>query len=316
MAATRRIAVLGPQRLRPTVDDALGALGVPSSARIATVTAGWEEREDEDQELHEHLGSRCVNLRLYERADKALREDAELRATVRWRTERLREVQELYRLRLGHALAAALELLRRAPTPNGPDLLASERGSAIEAMRALDVEHEKRVAEVRAEFVARCHPGERPSVRRQREDVEKIVEDCAALCVAGGHVAILLDVLRLFDFATLVRGKSLVCWSAGAMALSERVVLFHDNPPQGAGSAEVLESGLGLVSGLLPLPHARVRLRTDDPLRVTVFARRFRPLACIPLDEGCRVTWDGKRWHALPGTRRLSEEGVLAEVGA
>lgn len=316
MPARPPIAVLGPQRLQPTLDRALEAIGIARGERCATVTAGWEEREDEDRELHEHLGGRSVNLRLYQRSEAALHEDAELRAAVRWRTGRLRELQELYRLRLAHALDAARELFRREPSPSGPDLLAAERGGAIESLRALDAEHERRTEAVREEFVARCRPYERPSVARQHAEVERLLSDCAAVCVAGGHVAILLDLLRLFDFGKLARKKPLACWSAGAMALSERVVLFHDSPPQGEGSAELLESGLGLVKGLLPLPHARTRLRTDDPVRMLLFARRFQPLVCVPLDEGSRVTWDGRRWLALAGTRRLSPEGTLAEVSS
>ncbi len=40
------------------------------------------------------------------------------------------------------------------------------------------------------------------------------------------------------------------------MALSSRVLLFHDYPPQGAGAAEVFERGLGLVPDAVFLPHA------------------------------------------------------------
>src|SRR5262245_26842478 len=210
---SRPVVVLGPQRLRPTLNSALASLGLEGQ-RAATVTAGWEEREDEDQELHEHLWSESVNLRLYERTETALREDPELRAAVRWRTGRLRELQELYRLRLAHALAAAGELFLREPSPNGPDPWAAKRGGAIETLRALDAEHEQRVARVREEFVARCQPYERPSVRRPRLELERLVAGCSAVCVAGGHVAILLDILRLFEFGSLVEGKPLVCWSA------------------------------------------------------------------------------------------------------
>jgi len=320
MPAPPTIAVLGPQRHRPTVNAALAALGLEQSERIATVTAGWEEREDEDQELHEHLWGRSVNLKLYARSDTALREDHELRAGVRWRSERLREVQELYRIRVAHALEAARELIRREPRANGADLLAAERAGAIEALRTLDAEHERFTDAVRAEFIARWQPLERPAVVRQRAEVADVLADVPVVCVAGGHVAVLLNVLRLFDFPSLAGGRALVLWSAGAMALSERVVLFHDDPPQGQGSAEVLETGLGIVRGLLPLPHASHRLKLAEPQRVALFALRFRPLLCIPLDghspNGSRVIWDGRGWRGLAGTQKLTEEGALVEVGA
>ena len=314
------IVVLGPQRQRPNLAASLTALGLADCERIATVTAGWEERESEDQELHEHLWSRSVNLRLYERSDAALREDHELRAGVRWRTERLREVQELYRIRVTHGLAAVRELFRREPAPNGADLLGQERAGAIEALRALDAQLERAVDAIREEFIARWRPHGRAAVVRQRAEVEGVLAGCRLVCVAGGHVAILLDVLRLFDFGRLLGERALVAWSAGAMALSERVVLFHDNPPQGQGSAEVLESGLGVVRGILPLPHAKQRLELGDARRVGLLALRFKPLLCIPLDsappDGARLVFDGRGWRGIAGTQKLTEEGALVEVGS
>jgi hypothetical protein len=316
MPSSIRVVVLGPQRLQRTLAEALAAIGHRTSEPIATVTAGWEERESEDEELREHLGKRSANLRLYERADAALREDPELRAAVRWRTERLREVQELYRIRVAHALEAARELFRREPRANGADLLALERAGAIGTLRALDTEHEKLIGDIRAEFVARCRPYERPAVVRQRAEVERTLADSPVVCVAGGHVAILLDVLRLFEFPRLLGKRTLVVWSAGAMALAERVVLFHESPPEGQGSAELLDTGLGLVRGILPLPHARQRLRLDDPRRVALLALRFQPLLAIPLDEGARLEWNGKTWRGRADTRKLTGDGALAEIGA
>jgi hypothetical protein len=314
MPPSAPLAVLGPQRLRRTLGETLELMDLARSERIATVTAGWEEREGEDQELHEHLWSRSINLRLYERSDTAVREDGELRAGVRWRTERLREVQELYRIRVAHALEAARELLRREPRANSADLLAQERAGAIETLRALDAEHERIVDTIREEFAARWHPYERPAVVRQRAEVEALLDDCPVVCVAGGHVAILLDCLRLFEFPSLLGRRALVTWSAGAMALSERVVLFHESPPQGQGSAEVLETGLGVVRGLLPLPHARHRLKVHEPRRVALLTLRFRPLLAVPLDEGARLLWNGRAWRGAPGTRKLTDEGLVAEV--
>ena len=99
------------------------------------------------------------------------------------------------------------------------------------------------------------------------------------------------------------------------MALSERVVVFHDSPPHGAGDAEVLEAGLGLHRGVVALPHASKRLHLHDRLRVGLFARRFAPAACVALDPLTRIVWDGVRWKGIPGTRRLAAAGDLLEVG-
>jgi hypothetical protein len=223
-------------------------------------------------------------------------------------------VQELYRVRVAHALEAARELFRRDPSPAGPDLLALERAGAVETLRDIDRDHERRVAGVRAEFEERWRLAEREGVAAERRALARLLADCPLVCVAGGHVAILLDVLLLFDFGALVGERALACWSAGAMALSERVVLFHDDPPQGGSSAEVLEAGLGLIPRLLPLPHARTRLKLDDRARVALFALRFRPLIAAPLDERTGLVWTGRRWRALESARKMTEEGELAEI--
>jgi enterochelin esterase-like enzyme len=64
------------------------------------------------------------------------------------------------------------------------------------------------------------------------------------------------------------------------MALTERIVLFHDRAPQGPGHPEVYGSGLSVLRNLVPLPHARARLLLDDAPRMAVFARRFAPARC------------------------------------
>ena len=93
------------------------------------------------------------------------------------------------------------------------------------------------------------------------------------------------------------------------MALGELVVLFHDSPPQGAGDAEVLAAGLRAYPGVLPLPHARRRLRLADPLRVALLARRFTPLSCVALDEGARLDWNGRGWSLPAPLPWLEEDG-------
>ena len=61
-----RIILLGPQR-RPTVDAVARYHSLGVSGPVATITAGWREREPDDAELGKLLGSRDVNLRLYRR---------------------------------------------------------------------------------------------------------------------------------------------------------------------------------------------------------------------------------------------------------
>lgn len=303
------VVLLGPQRFEPTVRDAFAGLDVRGP--IAVVTAGWQERESEDDELCDHLDCEVLDLLLYRRYENVLARDPELATALRQRQEQLRERQEIYRLRLGFALEAARALMRRT---SGGGLLLEQRRAAIRTVRTLDREHLRRLRRAHAEFEAQWQPARRESVAREREEIRAILGRCAALAIAGGHVGVLLNRLRLFDVPELLGDRPLVAWSAGAMAVSERVVLFHDNPPQGAGDPEVLDAGLGLCRGVVALPHARRRLRLDDPVRVALFARRFTPATCVVLEPPARLSWDGAGWTPGPATRVLARGGSVRRM--
>ena len=49
-----------------------------------------------------------------------------------------------------------------------------------------------------------------------------------ALAIAGGHVGVLLRCLKLFGVSPPAE-LPVVAWSAGAMALTDRVVLYNDH---------------------------------------------------------------------------------------
>ncbi len=307
-----RIVLLGPQRLQPTLRDAVTSAGVRGP--LAVVTAGWEEREDEVENMEAHLGAPVVNLQLHARAERVFLEDWELAAAYARRRARLVELGALYRARLAHFLDATREL---DATTGTPDVLEAERADALRAVRELDDRQAERLEEVHREFDAEWRPLERRAVARQRIEVARLLRACPAIALAGGNVAILANRLRLFGIAELVDDRAVFAWSAGAMAAGERVVLFHDSPPRGPGYAEVFGHGLGLHRGVLPLPHARRRLRLDDPGRVARFARRFAPLRCIALDEGTGFQWDGAGWSpAAGGARVLTAGGTVEEIRA
>ncbi|MDX1502937.1 MAG: hypothetical protein R3325_11300 [Thermoanaerobaculia bacterium] len=302
----RVIAVLGPQRLQPTVATVADSLEI--ARPIALVTAGWQERESEDEELRQHLGEGSPNLELYRRAIELAEDDEELAAAYRERQSRLRYLQELYRVRLGHLLDAARELLARR---DEAEALERERDEAIATVRDLDRRHLERVDAVHAEFEERYRPSERTRVARHRREIAELLAPCSALAVAGGHVAGLLNRMRLFGVLELLGPKPILAWSAGAMALASRIVLFHDHPPQGAGNTEVLDSGLGAFPGLLPFPNARRRLRLRDPRRVSLLARRFAPFDCAVLDEGDQLFWNGGLWSSPQPIRLLTPKGSV-----
>jgi hypothetical protein len=137
-----------------------------------------------------------------------------------------------------------------------------------------------------------------------------------AVAIAGGHVAVLLYRMRLFGLAELLKDKPVFAWSAGAMAVSEKVVLFHDDQPHGPSHPETLDRGLGIAPGIVPLPHARKRLKLDDGARVTLFARRFSPAVCVTLDPGSRGTWNGDNWTSPGDTSRLCDDGDVRGLSA
>ncbi len=307
--------LLGPQRLSPTIDQELRRWGIPGP--LATITAGWQEREAEDDELEEFLGQQCVNLRLHARSDDVYQNDLELFEAHRAKQDTLRQLQGLYRRRLAHALDAAREV-SRAPAP--AHLVQEEREAAISALRLVDEQHLSRSRAHQQQFELTYRPAVRPAVERHYRELRAMLGECYGLLIAGGHVASLLNRMRLFALDTLLsslpRPLPVFAWSAGAMAITDRVVLFHDSPPQGPGNAEILGHGLGLIPGVVVLPHAKRRLRLGDQDRVSLFARRFKPDRCLTLDENERMVWDGRRLKIGAGVRQLMPGGTVEAAEA
>ncbi|MDP9405605.1 MAG: hypothetical protein M3O86_03245 [Actinomycetota bacterium] len=305
------VTLLGPQRFNVTVPKAVRSLDVDGP--VATVTAGWQEREPDDAELDDLLDGRSLNLALYRRWLDVSERDPGFGAAQRRSREILDELHDLYVVRLDHAVEAVYDVARRGGHPQVHNTALAD---AVVAVRALDERHYTLVAEVHAEFADTVRPHERPVVAEHRAAVAAALDRCAALAIAGGHVGVLLTCLQLFDVAGALGDVPVVAWSAGAMAVSERVVLFHDRAPEGRAYAEVYDAGLALCRGVVPLPHARRRLRLDDPIRVALFAQRFAPARCVVLDDGMRLELDGATECCPPGTRVLTEEGHVAELGA
>jgi len=303
-----RVALLGPQRT-PTLGSVVRSLDVEGP--IATVTAGWQEREPDDGELDSQLDGRSANLSLYGRWLDVQERDAGFAAADRRLRQVLDELQEIYLLRLHHALGAVYAVARRS----GNDQLRTEAlAEAVADVRALDARHLDRVRDVHTEFYLAWPPHDRPVIAEHRAAVARLLGRAAGLVVTGGHVGVLVDTLHLFNVAAAVHSP-VIAWSAGAMALTDRVVLFNDRSMQGPGHPEIYASGLGLVHGVVPLPHARRRLLLDDASRMAVFARRFAPSRCVLLESGTRVETDSDG-RCPPGTRVLAEDGRVTALEA
>jgi hypothetical protein len=307
-----RITLLGPQR-RPRVDAVVRSLGL--TGPIATVTAGWQEREADDAELDALLGGRSANLSLYRRFGQVLAADDAYASAVFRRREVVAELAALYLLRLDLAVQAVHEIRRH----DGSAVLrnAAEH-EALQAIRDLDTAHLAAVGSVDAEFYAAFPPHEREPVALHRAEIARALQDCPMFVMAGGHVGVLAETLHLFNIAALLhrsdRQLQVLAWSAGAMALTERIVLFHDRAAHGPAVAEMHGPGLGLVPGLVALPSAHRRLRMDDHAAMALLARRFAPARCLVLEAGDRV--DLAEDGTVPaGAAVLGPDGRIRQPG-
>jgi hypothetical protein len=307
---TKAVVLLGAQRYDPTLRAAIDELGI--TGKIATITAGWQEREDDDDDLTEHLDGRDVNLLLHARAEQVFRDDPELFAAHRERQALLRMRQDFYRVRLEHALDAAYVIGKRAAPAA---ILDDEARTSIEAIRNVDALHLARCRRDREELEERIRPRERAVLQKHRGEIEEILAGCDAIAIAGGHVASLLNRLELFGIAELARGKTVFAWCGGAMVVTERVVLFHDSPPQGSGAAEVLGEGLSFVGDVVAFPQPEIRLKLDDRARLRLHARRFAPATCIAVPTRSRVTRRKTGPSSLRGAFAIREDGSHAYEG-
>ena len=313
-----RVILLGPQR-RPTL--AAVARSMRLAGPVATVTAGWQEREPDDSELSALLGARDVNLALYRRWLDVQQRDPQYAAAQRRLQDALGELQDVYLLRLDYALRAVYALQRRGDRDGRGDraravdtAAAGPVAEAIAAVRELDDAHLGRISQERADFYQAWPPHDRPVIAGHRAEVTRLLGDAAAVVITGGHVGVLAEVLHLFNVATALRSP-VIAWSAGAMALSDRIILFYDRAPQGPGHPEVFGPGLGVLSHVVPLPHARARMLLDDAPRMAVFARRFAPARCVLLETGTRIDTDGDG-SCPPDTRVLAEDGHVTALEA
>jgi hypothetical protein len=309
----RNVVLLGAQRFDETLGTLVAKMECPGP--IATITAGWREREHEDDDLRAHLVCETINLRLYQRAGEVFARDAELAKAHRAKQAILHHKQDFYRIRLEHELAAN-HVIRQRWAP--PEVREQEEEASITAIRTLDANHLADCKRVHAEFEAKFTPSQRPAVHAHRRELAAILSRCTGLAIAGGHVASLLNRMRLFGLPELLSNQTVFAWSGGGMVVSERLVLFHDSPPQGRGAAELFDEGLGLVPGIVALPQPETRLRLHDPERVSLLARRFQPAWCIALPAGTHaIVRDGQvvgssAMRLLPEGRCVPVEETLS----
>ena len=277
------------------------------------INAGWEEREAEDAELRSVLDGRGVNASLYGRAVEALAGDRDLRVAIIAHRTRHAELRAFYGIRLQAAWDTVFAVMRRPPKD---DVAAGARRSAVQALRDVDDWYAYEVARIVETTATSQVVQSSEALARQRREVAEIVSGAAVVAIAGGHVGILMETLRLLDVA-IPPQTPVIAWSAGAMAVCDPVVLFHDFAPQGVTAPEVHDRGLGRLRGIVPLPHARRRLALEDRDRMALFANRFPGHRLVPLDDGTIVRFSvgdsSSRPAVLPeGARFVDPDGAIA----
>jgi len=272
---------------------------------IAAITCGWRDREDEDDALRRALGVEMINLRLRWRKQQVFERDPELAEAHRQRQKKLRHKQDFYRIRLEYALAAH-DIIRSRNAPE--DVEAQEQEASLNALKTLDQYHVDDCADIHQRFEMETSLATRPEVVRHREELREILSRCRSLAIAGGHVATIYNRLAFFGLTDALDGHTVFAWSAGAMAICDRIVLYHDSPPQGSGASQVLSRGVGWVPNLVFLPEPEKRLRRD-PNRVSVLASRFRPARTFAVPTGAYLVCEDDRVTRLSGIEELEPNG-------
>jgi hypothetical protein len=278
-----RTVLLGPQRFLTTAGTVVRS--VAPDGPVATVTAGWQDREPADDQLDEVMGGRSRNLNLYGRLSDVLTTDDHFAGEALAHRDAMDELAGIYSLRLQRALESVYVVARR---PARHDIADTAFDDAVRGVRDIDDWYLRTVDHLYGELEAAAPAEASEPIVRHRHEVAEVLGEASVLAVAGGHVGILLRCLRLFAVVPAPE-MPVVAWSAGAMAMTERVVLYNDRGPQGEQGAEVWDRGAGRVRDVVAMPHARRRLRLDDPVHAKVFVRRFAPATCLLLDDGTQV---------------------------
>lgn len=307
-----RTILLGPQRF--TVKATIALRSLETEGPVAVINAGWEEREDDLAELDAALDGRARNLRLFHRLGDALEKDATFATAASRFRIRHDDLTALYRTRLDHVKEEVYAVAALVPThPAAAHNSAAYRGllDAVENVRRTD---EWYLRELGLLYAALAEDGGTETsgvIGWHRGEIEAALSDCVAMVLPGGNIRSLMSAIRLFR-VTIPDTLPVVAWSAGAMALTDRIVLFHDFGSSAARETELFDYGLGRVRSVVVLPHARRRLRMDDANRLAILAQRFHDAECVILDDGTLLdVRDGVR----PASARIIGTDGIVRAG-
>ena len=304
--------LLGPQRPVANLDSTVALSGIGDGA-IGVISAAWQEAEGDIDDVQRLVQHPLSDLRIYERTEDLFAADKHLHEAYRLRQDRLKEQQRLYRMRLEHLMVAARQTLR---TEGDLAVVATERRHAISQLRALDRHHLGQVKKVHSRFDSEFDASSHALLSEHAAAIEDELSHFETVLITGGNVIVLMNRLRLFGLDRHLRGKNIIAWSAGAMVLTDHIVLFHDHMPQGRRDPEIVGQGMGLLPGIVLLPDAKRRLRAKDLVGTKLFSRRFAPAACMTLDNGSLLLFEGKTLRDSESARRLTRDGRSKRVRA
>ncbi len=303
------LTLLGPERPAPALPAVLDALGCKGP--LALVSAGWRYDEERDEPLRDAVKRPVHNLGLYAAFRQLEKELPELLSAWTAKQAALRRAKDQYRVAIVPAMRACQALLESRRDPEDPWFAES-----IAHLQRVDQLVLDEAARLHGAFFESFRPLAHPRIAAQRARMEEMVADCDTVLIAGGHVGVLQNRLSFYGFKDLLAGKHLLAWSAGAMCLADRVLLFHDHTSFGDGIAEYLDQGLGIVKNVVFLPHARERLDLDNADNVQILARRLAPARAVGLQNGAILRGSRLRATGAPGAAfALEMDGTVKLLG-
>ena len=304
--------LLGPQRPVVNLDSALARSGI-GDGPIGVISAAWQEAEGDIDGMQGLVKNPLSDLHLYQRTEALFAADPRLHQAYRQRQERLKEQQRFYSLRLRQLKIAARVILR---AEGDPSVVAAERRHAISQLRALDQHHLRQVDKIHARFESAFNVDCNAVLAEHTSACSEALSRFDSVLITGGNVVVLINRLRLFGLGPLLQRKNIIAWSAGAMVLADRIVLFHERMPQGRRDAEIMCRGMAIVPGTVLLPNASGRLKLRDSLRIGLFDRRFSPADCVTLENGSYLLFEGETLRDSEAARRMTRNGKFKRMRA
>jgi len=305
------IHILGPQREAPTLPKIIHEQY--SEAKIAVISAGWRHEESELRPLARDLKRPLELLPLYQWFDELGQQEPALSQEHSLRQKQIKSYKESYRLRLKFGMDFLSEIKKRHK--RNPDLYTTDLQEAQSEISNIDENVIRRLNHIRNDYPNLLTPWKHPSSEPFHQEIKETLDTCDVLLITGGHVAILRNRMFFFGCTQLLRdfleaGKTIIAWSAGAMTLCDQIVLYYDDPPEGEGIAEVLDTGCSLIPNALFFPHARQRLHLDDDLRIAALAKRFHNYQCLTLEKNTHLIWKNGAWVYSNHAHRLTSNGA------